>query len=171
MGHLDGLGRVDDDDAGPAPDGLAVAQQVVVVAGDEGVVAGHQVAGEVVDVGDLLAPFGHERRVVLLEVRGLVSLAQEDLAQEGVDGGDVVVVEEEVRPAQAGVAEPERPRDVSDGWPLAEPSQVALPVVVRRPFLVDLERGGDPQADPAAAPQLGQLVDLGAVRLGLGRRG
>jgi hypothetical protein len=96
------------------PGGRPLLEHVVVVAGDEGVVAGHQVAGEVVDVGDLAAPFGHERRVVLLEVRGLVSLAQEDLAQEGVDGGDVVVVDEEVRPAQLGVAEPERPRDAAD---------------------------------------------------------
>jgi hypothetical protein len=28
--------------------------------------------------------------------------------------GDVVVVDEEVRPAQLGVAEPERPRDAAD---------------------------------------------------------
>jgi hypothetical protein len=115
VGHLDGLGRADDDDPDSCPEVGPLLEHVVVVAGDEGVVAGHQVAGEVVvDVGDLLAPFGHERRVVLLEVRGLVSLAQEDLAQEGVDGGDVVVVDEEVRPAQLGVAEPERPRDAAD---------------------------------------------------------
>src|SRR5512133_3473919 len=39
----DGLERGDDDDARSAADGLAVAQHVVVVAGDEGVVTGHAV--------------------------------------------------------------------------------------------------------------------------------
>jgi hypothetical protein len=42
-GELDGLEGVDDDDAGSAVDGLAVAQDVVVIAGDEGVVTGYTV--------------------------------------------------------------------------------------------------------------------------------
>jgi hypothetical protein len=37
-----------------------------------------------------------------------------------------------------------------------------------RPFLVVAERGGDPQADPALAGQLDELVELGPVLLGLG---
>jgi hypothetical protein len=97
-----------------------------------------------------------------------VSLAQEDLAQEGVDGDGFVVVEEEVRPAQLGVAEPERPRDGPDDRLLAEPDPVALLLVRRRAFLVDRERFGDPQADPAVAGEPPQLGHLWAVRLGLG---
>jgi hypothetical protein len=54
-GELEGFGGVEDDDAGSAADGLLVAEHVVVVAGDEGVVAGHAVDGEVLDVGDLVA--------------------------------------------------------------------------------------------------------------------
>ena len=56
--ELDGLGGVEDDDAGPAADGVAPAEHVVVVAGDEGVVAGQQVGGEVLDVGDSAAVAG-----------------------------------------------------------------------------------------------------------------
>jgi len=41
-------------------------------------------------------------------------------------------------------------------------------LVGRRLFLVDGERFGDPQADPAGAGEIDQLVDLGAVWLGLG---
>jgi hypothetical protein len=63
---LDGLGRVDDDDAGLAADGRPAAQHVVMVAGDEGVMAGHAVGREVLDVGDLLAPFGNDGCVVLV---------------------------------------------------------------------------------------------------------
>jgi hypothetical protein len=164
---LDGLGGADDDDAGPAADGLAFAQHVVVVAGDEGVVAGHAVGSEVLHVGDLAAVEGQQRRVVLVPVPRLESLGQEDLAEGGVGGG-VVVVGEPIKATQHGVAEPERAADAADDRPLlAEPGEVALVLVGRRPFLVDAKRGGDPQADPALAGEVDQFVDLGAVRLGL----
>lgn len=84
---LDGLERVDDDDARSAADGLAVAQHVVVVAGDEGVVTGHAVGGEVLDIGDLLAPLGYDGRVVLVQAFGLESVREKDLAQQGIDAG------------------------------------------------------------------------------------
>jgi hypothetical protein len=49
-----------------------------VVAGDEGVMAGHQVGGEVLDVGDLAAEGGHDRRVVLVHTTGPEPLGQQD---------------------------------------------------------------------------------------------
>jgi hypothetical protein len=76
-GELEGFGGVEDDDAGSAADGLLVAEHVVVVAGDEGVVAGHAVDGEVLDVGDLVAVAGQQRRVVLVQPPALEPLGQE----------------------------------------------------------------------------------------------
>jgi hypothetical protein len=105
--ELDSFGGVEDDDAGPAADGLAVAQHVAPVAGDEGVVAGEQVGGEVLDVGDLVAVAGQRCRVGLVQASALELLGEDDLAQ-GEVGGGVVVVGESVglsgrssRPARA----------------------------------------------------------------------
>jgi hypothetical protein len=164
-GELDGLEGVDDDDARSAADGLAVAQHVVVVAGDEGVVTGHEVGGEVLDIGDLLAPLGYDGRVILVQALGLESVREKDLAQQGIDAGGVVV-REHIGAAEGGVAEPEWPWDAADGRPLAEPGEVALVLIGRRPFLVDDERFGDPQADPAVAGEVDQLViDLTHLQL------
>jgi hypothetical protein len=101
VGELDGLERVDDDDAGQAADGLAVAEQVVVVAGDEGVVAGHQVGGEVLDVAELAAA-GHGGPA-----------GEEEFAQGGVSGRRSGVGAQ-VRPASSGVATSARPSDAAD---------------------------------------------------------
>ena len=80
-----------------AADGLAVAQHVAPVAGDEGVVAGEQVGGEVLDVGDLVAVAGQRRRVGLVQASALELLGEDELAQ-GEVGGGVVVVGESVGP-------------------------------------------------------------------------
>jgi hypothetical protein len=52
--HGNGLGRVDDHDPGPLADHVAPAQHVALVAGYEGVMAGHEVRGQVLNVGHLL---------------------------------------------------------------------------------------------------------------------
>jgi hypothetical protein len=158
VGELDGLGGVDDHDPGSAADGLAVAQQVAVVAGDEGVVAGHQVGGEVLDVGDLVAIAGQRRRIVLVQAAALELLGEDDLAQ-GEVGGGVVVVGEPVGATEGGVADPERAGDAADDRLMAEPCQVDLGLVGRGGLLVDGERFGDPQADPTLAAEVNQLDD------------
>jgi hypothetical protein len=112
LGALDGLGGVDDHDAGSAADGLGLVQHVVAVTGDEGVVAGHPVGGEVLDVGDLLAPLGHERRIVLVEAAGLEAFGEQELAQGGVGSGGVFV-DDLVGAVPAGVVPPVRAGDAT----------------------------------------------------------
>jgi hypothetical protein len=150
-----------------AADGLLVAEYVVVVAGDEGVVAGHAVGGEVLDAGDLVAVAGQLRRVVLVQPAALELGGEDDLA-EGEVGGSVVVVGEPVGAFHAGVAEPPGSGDAADDRLLAEPCQVELGLVERGGLLVDGERFGDPRADPALVGEVDELDDLGAARLGLG---
>jgi hypothetical protein len=117
-GQLDGLGRVDDRDPGPRPDLGPPLEHVVVVAGDEGVVAGYEMGGEVLDVRDLAAAG-----------RGGLG-PEEDLPERGVGGG-VLVGEEPVRAVQGGVVEPEWPGDAADERLPAQPFQVSLVLVGR----------------------------------------
>jgi hypothetical protein len=130
-GQLDGLDRVDDHDLGPRPQLGPPPEDVAVVAGDEGVVAGQQVRGQVLDVADF-APVGRSGPA-----------GKEDVAEGGVRSS-VLVVHDHVRTFHPRVIDPRRRGDAADERLAAQPLQVALVLVGRGGFLVDGERAGDP---------------------------
>jgi hypothetical protein len=105
-------------------------QQAALVAGNEGVMAGHVVGGEVLDVGDLPAA----------RQSGLAG--QEDLGQGGVGRGRRGVGAQ-VGAVPPGVAAPAGPRDPFDDRLFAEPGHVEAVLAGRGGFLVDGERFGD----------------------------
>ncbi len=160
----DGLCGGADHDAGAAAQLIPPVDHVVVVAGNEYVVAVEEVTGQVLDIPDPFTPPGHELAVARVKRTYTKARRQENFLDR-LARINRPLIDQNAPVIEGTVVQAQRLRDLAHDRPLTDPPRVSRPPHIASVFLVLIERRREPDFCPALPAQAGKLFDMGGVRL------